>query len=332
MKQYIFKGMAVAAIAFISVPALAQKEKSKKEEKEKKEMQTIVITREGNIDEKTTIEINGEKVLINGKEPSKNENVNVNVHKFKTGDHGLSLSGLNRMGGNWDFNIDDERISLFSEDANRAMLGVVTDVDEKGAEITSVSKESAAEKAGLKKGDIITKIGDKKVEDAEDVSEAIREHKPGDKVAVTILRDGKEQKINAELGKWKGVNMSTIAPSRVYGDALPRVMEAPGAPGARTFYLRGNTPRLGLSIQDTEDGKGVKVIDVDDEGNAAKAGIEEDDVITHVNDKEVNNADEIAKMMRENKDNASVRMKVLRDGKTKNIEVRIPKKLKTADL
>jgi serine protease Do len=236
------------------------------------------------------------------------------------------------MGGNWDFNLDDERISLFSEDANRAMLGVVTDVDDKGAEITSISKESAAEKAGLKKGDIITKIGDKKVEDAEDVSEAIREHKPGDKVAVTILRDGKEQKITAELGKWKGVNMSTITPGRVYGNAIPRVMQTPDAPGASTFYFRGNTPRLGLSIQDTEDGKGVKVIDVDDEGNAAKAGVEEDDVITHVNDKEVNNADEIAKMIKENKDNASVRLKVLRDGKTKNIEVRIPKKLKTADL
>ncbi len=126
--------------------------------------------------------------------------------------------------------------------------------------------------------------------------------------------------------------MSTFAPSRTF-NALPRLRATtPGAPGARTFYYSGNTPRLGLSIQDTDDGKGVEVINVDEDGNAAKAGIKEDDVITHVNDKEVNSADEISKLMKENKDKVSVRMQVKRDGKTQNIEVRIPRKLKTANL
>ncbi len=326
MKTYLIKGFAIAGIALSTVPAIAQKEKTDKEDKE---MQTIVITRKGNTADKTVIEINGDKVLINGKESSKTDDVTVNVHKFKTGEHGLAMSG---MGDNWNFNFGNERTSLFSEDANRAMLGVVTDMDDKGAEITSVSKESAAEKAGLKKGDIITKIGDQEIEESEDVSEAIKAHKPGDKVGITVLRDGKEQKITAELGKWKGVKMSTFSPSRVYGNAMPRIMATPNAPGARTFYYSGNTPRLGLSIQDTDDGKGVEVINVDEDGNAAKAGIKEDDLITHVNDKEVNSADEISKLMKENKDKASVRMQVKRDGKTQNIEVRIPRKLKTADL
>jgi serine protease Do len=43
---------------------------------------------------------------------------------------------------------------MFSEDDNVAMLGVVTEGDDKGAEIQSITKESAADKAGLKKGDI----------------------------------------------------------------------------------------------------------------------------------------------------------------------------------
>ena len=99
-----------------------------------------------------------------------------------------------------------------------------------------------------------------------------------------------------------------------------------------TTFTYGGTPRLGLSIQDTDEGKGVKVIDVDGEGNASKAGIKEDDVITHVNDKEVNSADEVSKIMKENKDKVSVRMQVQRAGKAQTIEVRIPRKLKTADL
>ena len=69
-------------------------------------------------------------------------------------------------------------------------------------------------------------------------------------------------------------------------------------------------PRLGLSVQDTDDGKGVKVIDVDEESNAAKAGVKENDIITHVNDKEVNSADEVAKLVRENKDKPNYDLKL----------------------
>jgi serine protease Do len=47
---------------------------------------------------------------------------------------------------------------------NRALLGVVSEKNDNGAKITSVTKESAAEKAGLKKDDIITKVGDTKIE------------------------------------------------------------------------------------------------------------------------------------------------------------------------
>ncbi|HEY0059333.1 MAG TPA: PDZ domain-containing protein [Flavisolibacter sp.] len=326
MKQYFIKGLLVAGIAGCTLPALAQNAKSGTKEKDH---QTIVINREAGDDEKTVIEIKGDKVTINGKDAKDVAGVNVNVHKIKTGAHGLSLSGNGR--DNWNFNFDNDRISLFSEDSNRAMLGVVTDESDKGAEITSVSKESAAEKAGLKKGDIITKIGDRKIEDAEDVTEAVRSHKPGDKVSISILRDGKEQKLNAELARWKGLKMSSYSPTRVF-ERMPNVNIDAIAPEVRGFSFDMGRPKLGLSIQDTDEGKGVKVLEVDEDGNAAKAGIKEDDVITHLNEKEVNSADEISKMMRENRDKASVKMQVQRGGKTQNIEVRIPRKLKTADL
>jgi serine protease Do len=328
MKQYLIKSFAVAIIAALTVPAFAQKEKSKeyKIKEDKKDVQHITITRSGNAEEKTVIEIKGDKVTVNGKDAKDVEGVNVHVSKIR--DLQAATRARAAQGGqNWNMNFDSHALSLFSEDSNRAMLGVVTDENDKGAEINSVTKESAAEKAGLKKGDIITSIGDKKVEDAEDVSEAVRSHKPGDKVAITILRDGKEQKLNAELGKWKGIKMNTIN--------TPSFKEFEMTTPNKNFggtYLFDNRPKLGLSVQDTDDGKGVKVIEIDKDGNAAKAGVKKDDVITHINDKAINSADETSKMVKDNKDKPSLRLQVNRSGKTQNIEVRMPRKLKTADL
>lgn len=328
MKQYLIKIFTVASIAALSVPVFAQKEKSKED---KKDVQHITITRSGDADEKTVIEIKGDKVTINGKDAKDVKDVQVNVNKIKDlqaramGEQ--SRARVAQGAQNWNMNFNDHNISLFSEDSNRAMLGIVTDENDKGAEINSVTKESAAEKAGLKKGDIITSIDSKKVKDAEDVSEAIRSHKPGDKVAINILRDGKEQKLTAELSKWKGIRMNTInTPSFKEFEMTTPLRNLSGT------YMFDNRPKLGISVQDTDDGKGVKVIEVDEDGNAAKAGVKKDDVITHINDKEVNSADETSKMVRENKDKPSVRLQVNRGGKTQNIEVRIPRKLKTADL
>ena len=76
----------------------------------------------------------------------------------------------------------------------------------------------------------------------------------------------------------------------------------------------------------------MNVIDVDEDGNAAKAGIKEDDIITEVDGKTVNSTDEIAKLIKESKDKSSVKVKLLRSGKPVTVDVKIPKKLKTTDL
>jgi serine protease Do len=229
---------------------------------------------------------------------------------------------------------------MFSDDANHAMLGVTTEKIETGVRIQDITKESGAEKAGLKEGDVITKIDDKKITDPDDLSKIIREHKPGDKVSVTYLRDKKEQKVTAELGKWKGMTLfGKTTPGFNMGDMdfdniMPRTLTAPRAltPYGQNWSWSGGSPKLGLSVQDTEDGKGVKVIEVDEESNAAKAGVKEDDVITEVDGKAVNSTDDMVKMVRESKEKASVMIKLQRSGKTQNIEVKMPKKIKTADL
>ena len=68
-----------------------------------------------------------------------------------------------------------------------------------GAYVNDVTKDSPADKAGIKKGDVITKIDGEQVDAATSLITSNRRHKVGDKVMLTILRDGKEQEVEVEL-------------------------------------------------------------------------------------------------------------------------------------
>ena len=351
MKQTKILTVALALGLTAPLAMLAQQdEKPKKNDpvvvegkkmKDPTETETIVITRVGDTKDKTVIEINGDKITVNGKPVNdKDGNITVNRMKFKDAE-GLNTTVAGRPMGRAVLR------SMSYADENRAMLGVSTEKTEGGVEVQDVTEESAAEKSGIKEDDVITKIDDKKIEDPDQLSAAIKAHKPGDKVTVTFLRDKKEQKVTAELTKWKGggtvnifgpegnLNMD-LGDMNLRELSVPRVQGQPFggfAPGQSFGWSwNGSGPKLGLSVQDTDDGKGVKVIEVDGDSNAGKAGVEEDDLITEVNGKAVNGADEMAKMVKENKDKVSIQLKIQRDGKTQNIEVKMPRKLKSADL
>src|SRR4030095_12261272 len=344
MKRLAVNFAIAALLATLSIPSSAQDVKEKEKEKvnkdTKKEVEEITIIRKSDDKTKTVVEINGDKITVNGKpiEDLKDDNITVHRGKYKT------MEGLNYYAaprGRSNFNWDNGDVgNMYHVDENRAMLGVVTEEVEGGVKVTELTDESAAKKAGIKEGDIITKIGDTKIEDPDQLSETVRKHKPGEKVTVTVLRDKKEQKITTELGKWKGVSAFGFQPGQNYSMHMPdynellvpKVQGTPRVRNGQAWSYSSGAPKLGLSVQDTDDGKGVKVIEVDEESNAAKAGLKENDIVTHFNDKEVNSADEVAKLVRENKDKISFNLKIKRAGKTQNVEVKVPRKLKTADL
>ncbi len=86
-----------------------------------------------------------------------------------------------------------------------ARLGVsVSDVSgsslTQGAQLRSVEGGGAGAKAGLKNGDIITKVDDALIDSSESLVATVRGHRPGDQVKITYLRGGKTQTATADLG------------------------------------------------------------------------------------------------------------------------------------
>jgi putative serine protease PepD len=69
-----------------------------------------------------------------------------------------------------------------------------------GAEITAVTAGSAAESAGLQKGDVITRIGNRGIQVAEELTAAVLDQPGGASVTLTVLSGGKEHQVNAILG------------------------------------------------------------------------------------------------------------------------------------
>jgi hypothetical protein len=86
-------------------------------------------------------------------------------------------------------------------------LGTMPDyaaTSEQGMKIQGVSEGSPAEKGGLKSGDVVIRLGEKKVGTIYDYMEALGTHKPGDEVDVVVNRDGKETKLRVRLGSRPG--------------------------------------------------------------------------------------------------------------------------------
>lgn len=310
------KWITVIALA-TGITATAQStEKEKREEGLKEKRQ------------KTTIIIDGDNVIVNGKDlnemsPEEREKlghikINPPIRLRAEGPYKRPL------------HIWGDPFIKKTEGTPRAFLGVMSEKNEKGAKITSVTKESAAAKAGLQKDDIITKVNDQSITDSEDLFETIRKFKPEDKVTISYLRDGQLKTTTAMLGKTMDMDVDFNFDDRLgrsFDFDMPELREL-----EKLNWNFSRKPRVGIEIQDTEDGKGVQVTEVEDETPAQKAGLQEKDIITSINGKSVTSVDEIKAALKDLKEGDSIKAGITRSGKAQTIDIKIPKKLKTADL
>ena len=90
--------------------------------------------------------------------------------------------------------------------------------------------------------------------------------------------------------------------------------------------------KLGLKIQDTEDGNGVMVLDADKDSPAEKAGLKKDDVVTEIDGKKITNTDDAREQLHDIAEKYAYNIKAKRNGKEMSFDIKIPKKLKTANL
>lgn len=155
------------------------------------------------------------------------------------------------------------------------LLGLWLETTDDGVVVRQVMAGSPAETAGLKDGDIITKIGDTEVKQLRDILEAARSLKAGDTLAVEVNRDGETITLEVELAQFG------------FSERMPR-LEMPF-----NFDMMVGTPRLGVAFvmldEQTAQERGLDltegalITEVVEDSPAQAAGLLVDDIITAVN-------------------------------------------------
>jgi membrane-associated protease RseP (regulator of RpoE activity) len=97
-------------------------------------------------------------------------------------------------------------------------------------------------------------------------------------------------------------------------------------------FLFDDGPKMGISIEDLTEGSGAKVLDVTEGSPAAKAGIAKNDIITSVDGSSICDVATIQEKASDLKAGDTITFKLTRDGKSKDVSVKIPKKVKKANI
>jgi Do/DeqQ family serine protease len=204
----------------------------------------------------------------------------------------------------------------------RAQLGVVvqpvtSDLAESlglseigGALIGSVTPGSAADRAGLQRGDVIKTFNGQPVSDTNVLRNRVAAADPGSTAEVRIVRDGAERTINVTLDELQG--------GRVARNGGPQGGTDQAALGVSVAPL---TPELASRYQLPRGTRGLVVQDVDPDGRAASAGIRAGDVIETVNRQPVQSVEELRAALKQSPDRP-VLLLINRQGTTQFVTVR----------
>ena len=176
----------------------------------------------------------------------------------------------------------------------RAVLGITMQpIDDKlakelklsslnGVYIVEVSKNGAADKAGVKQGDVLIAIGETKIVSTSSVQEAVSRFSPGDETVITVLRDGKEKQLNV-IFKGTAQETGTIADDgsvAFYGSSIQEASKEV-------------LDRLGLK-------NGVEIVELGP-GKLKDAGATEGFVIQYVNDVPVKTPQDVIDIVKKSK-------------------------------
>ncbi len=184
-----------------------------------------------------------------------------------------------------------------SEDAEKQNLSEI-----RGALIKEITEGGSAADANLKVNDVIIKLDGVTVNSVSELQEQIGKHRPGDKVSVTFLRNGKETTVPITMKNVAG-NTSVVPVGMGTGVVFGARFEPLGQTDKKTY----NTDN------------GVKIAEVN-EGFFRDHGLKKGTIILKVNDKKVNSADDIRQATNNSEKSLKSIQGITTDGRIFNYE------------
>ena len=244
-------------------------------------------------------------------------------------------------------------LGVHTEDVTKENLSRYNMRDVRGVGITEVVKDSPAEKAGLRKDDVIVRFEGDNVTSTRKLTRLVSEVAPDHTARLTISRGGSEQEVSVTIGKrennintfrhFEGVkgleglkHLKDLDKLKEFQKNMPPganvwKWEGPGGFDSDSFvYSFGGGRRIGVStMQLTKqladyfgiaDGKGVLVTSVSDDSPAAIAGIRAGDVIVSVDGEKVEGSGDISRAINKKKD-GDVNLTVIREKNQRSFTV-----------
>ncbi|WP_343744487.1 PDZ domain-containing protein [Chitinophaga sp.] len=332
LRNFTLAGLSCLAVSVATAQSPGASAKDKMGEYDE-----IVIKNKSNKGGKVTVEIKDGSILLDGQKMDQYNNPDISVFRRR-------ITPMNGNNFSFDNGSSRDEIQLFNNDedegeglpitGNKAVLGVITEkTTAVGATVKSVAPGSPADKAGIKVGDAITKINDEVINEPKALFETIGRFKPGDKITVSYTRNGKQNKASVTLDERKEDSFGGIfnAPRRrseLFTFPMPRNRQGLGF----DFNRADDGVKLGIQVQDTDDDNGAQVINMAPGSPAEKAGFKVNDLITDMAGSPVKSAHDVAELYRANRDKGTITATIKRNGQTQTIDIKVPKKLHTADL
>jgi len=180
-----------------------------------------------------------------------------------------------------------------------------------GVIISSVTPGSAADRAGLKQGDVIQSFNGETVKDFNSLRNRVADSAPGSNATVAIVRDGSRRDVTVKLDEAS----ADKSVRRGESDSTPEDQSALGVSVAPL------TPELANRFNLPKNARGVVVQDVNPDGRAADAGIQAGDVIEQINRTPVNSVEELRSAVRRTSDRPLLLL-VNREGRNIFVTVR----------
>jgi Do/DeqQ family serine protease len=180
--------------------------------------------------------------------------------------------------------VDRGRIGIVGQNLTPELAKAFGLRDAHGALVARVVPGSPADKAGIKPEDVVIQANGKAIKDMPELRNLIGLLKVGDKVELTVLRNGETKKLTVTIGRNAEERASGNSKDKEGGDEL-------GSKGLNP-KLKGAT--FG-PVQDS-DTHGVQVIDIEQDSQAAQSGLAPGDIIMSVNRHAVNSLAEFQKL------------------------------------